>query len=117
MKRREYQEKYMKNLLVQDKYKELETKIEDTIYLFEEVKNIIDTQNQDIKIIEDTIENVKEKIFISDQILTESNFLKIINYKGIFIGAGLGSFVIFYNPYLAVGSILFGCWIGQNKII
>ena len=113
MKRREYQEKFMYNLLPK---KELETEVQDTLYLFEEVKNLIEKQDENIKHISEELEQTKTKVFETEIKLEETQYEKIetTNYKGMLIGATLGSLVVIYSPYLAVGSVLLGGWIGKN---
>ena len=113
MKRREYQEKFMYNLLPK---KELETEVQDTLYLFEEVNNLIVKQYENIQHISDELEQTKNKVFDTEFKIEEAQYEKIemTNYKCMLIGATLGSLVVIYSPYLAFGSVLLGGWIGKN---
>jgi hypothetical protein len=108
MKRREYQEKF--NLIPK---KKIETEVQDTLYLFEEVKNLIEKQDENIQHINDVLEDTKSKVLETESIVEKSEKLKT-NYVGMVIGATLGSLVVVYSPYLAIGSILLGGYIGKN---
>lgn len=107
MKRQEYQEKFI------IPKKKIETEVQDTLYLFEEVKNLIEKQDEDIQHISDVIEDTKSKVIETESIVEKSEKLKT-NYVGMVIGATLGSLVVVYSPYLAIGSILLGGYIGKN---
>jgi len=109
MKRREYQEKFI------IPKKELETEVQDTFYLFEEVKNLIEKQDENIKHISEELEQTKTKVFETEiKLETQYENIETTNYKGMLIGATLGSLVVIYSPYLAIGSVLLGGWIGKN---
>jgi hypothetical protein len=107
MKRREYQEKFI------IPKKKIETEVQDTLYLFEEVKNLIEKQDENIQHINDVLEDTKSKVLETESIVEKSEKLKT-NYVGMVIGATLGSLVVIYSPYLAIGSILLGGYIGKN---
>jgi hypothetical protein len=49
-----------------------------------------------------------------DNYYSEYEKIEMTNYKGMLIGATLGSLVVIYSPYLAIGSVLLGGWIGKN---
>lgn len=107
MKRQEYQEKFI------IPKKKIETEVQDTLYLFEEVKNLIEKQDENIQHISDVVEDTKSKVLGTESIVENSEKLKT-NYVGMVIGATLGSLVVVYSPYLAIGSILLGGYIGKN---
>jgi hypothetical protein len=90
--------------------------VQDTFYLFEEVKNLIEKQDENIKHISEELEQTKTKVFDTEIRLEKTQYEKIetTNYKGLVIGATLGSLVVVYSPYLAIGSILLGGYIGKN---
>ena len=105
MLRKEYQEKY---ILKKKKIKEIEEETKNIFTLFEELQNEVKKEDENLNIIEETINKVDNEIKISEteiENVKKSNFL---NYTTALFGAGLGSIVILYNPYLCIGSIIAG---------
>ena len=105
MLRKEYQEKY---ILKKKKIKEIEEETKNIFTLFEELQNEVKKEDENLNIIEETINKVDNEIKISEteiENVKKSNFL---NYTTALFGAGLGSIVILYNPYLCIGTIIAG---------
>ena len=109
MLRKEYQEKY---ILKHRKIKEIEEETKNIFYLFEELQKEVDLQDEKINTIEETINTVNEEVKIVEndiKDIKESNeSSKLFNYSTAFLGAGLGSLTLLYNPYLCIGTIIAG---------
>jgi hypothetical protein len=98
--------------------KSLEEEIKDVFYLFEELYEDINNQNKSIQTIDDKIQKTKDEVFLAEEKVDVSNDmsntikkLEIPYY--MFIGGGLGSLAIIYNPYVGISSIVGGMFLGS----
>ena len=106
MLRKEYQEKY---ILKNKKIKEIEAETKEVFFLFEELKENIDNQSEKVKTIEEIIDKVREDVKLTEPVILEAKEnSKFLNYSTAFLGAGLGSLTLLYNPYLCIGTIIAG---------
>lgn len=114
MLRQKYQERFIKT----KKVKRLEEEIKDVFYLFEELYEDINNQSKTLQTIEDKIQNSKEEILIAEDKVEVSNETnnKIKKFEVpyyMFIGGGIGSLAIIYNPYIGISSIVGGMFLGS----
>jgi hypothetical protein len=112
MLRRQYQEKFFG---VQNNYeiKEIEEEFSLVSELFTELNKEVLKSRKSIDVIEDYISKTKEDVDESETThLIEGRKMKFdIYYKKFktgFLGAGIGSLVAIYNPYIAIGSTIIG---------
>ena len=113
MLRQKYQEKFIKI----KKVKSLEEEIKEVFYLFEELYVDINNQSNSLQTIQDNIEKSKDNVFVAEEKVTESNNEHNTSKKFevpyyMFIGGGLGSLAIIYNPYIGITSIIGGMFLG-----
>lgn len=111
MLRKEYHEKY---ILKKEKIKDIEEETKNIFILFEELKEEIEYQEEKVNIIAENIHNINEKVVSSENKLKEAKSnSKVLNYTTTLFGAGLGSLMVLYNPYLCIGSIIIGGMFGH----
>lgn len=114
MLRKKYQDKYItKNQKIQ----EIESELNETFYLFEEIYEEIKKQDDELKTIEDSIIKSKHENVIAEEEVKQLDNINDINRPSLYhiiIGGGLGSCIIAYNPYIGIGGIIGGMIIGSS---
>lgn len=89
----------------------LQEDISDVFFLFEELKQHIDTQNPNICNLEENIITSKQMVeTIEKNILPKENLTDKLRhfFYYAFIGGSLASVVLLYNPYVGIGAISTG---------
>ncbi len=115
MLRKKYQEKY---ILTKDSktenIQEIEKEVESLFYLFEELREETDKQDKVVNTISEYITTLNEEIKVSENDVKDSKDIidRFKEIKFAVAGMTLGSLVIIYNPYIAIGSILGGGVLG-----
>ena len=102
-----------------DTYEKLAQDVQILNTLFKDLNYMIKDQGEYLDIIENNISTSKENVIhahtdlvISNQIINTGFLANISNIKYGTIGAGLGAFILLYNPYIAIGTICLGGIIG-----
>lgn len=121
MYRQQYQDKYIinnnseirKRIKIKEEIEAIEEELKDVFYLFEELKNENIKQSSSFTHISDIIENSKNEISESENQVNQSKeeqdkYSYISSVTGGLIGAGLGSLVFIYSPYIAIGTTIGG---------
>ena len=114
MLRQQYQEKFVKK---QKHIKSLNEEIKEVFYLFEELEEEVKKSQSTINTIEDNIETIKEQVNETEESVKiaekEEERNKNFNISlYMILGGGLGSFIIAYNPYVGIGGIVGGMFVG-----
>jgi len=115
MLRKQYQEKFFKK---QKHIKSLNEEIKEVFYLFEELEEEVKKSQTNINTIEDNIETIKEQVNDIEEtvniVQNEEERNKKLNISlYMILGGGLGSFIIAYNPYVGIGGIVGGMFVGS----
>lgn len=115
MLRQQYQEKFFKK---QKHIKSLNEEIKEVFYLFEELEEEVKKSQTSINTIEDNIETIKEQVNDIEEtvniVQNEEERNKKLNISlYMILGGGLGSFIIAYNPYVGIGGIVGGMFVGS----
>lgn len=115
MLRKQYQEKFFKK---QNHIKSLNEEIKEVFYLFEELEEEVKKSQTNINTIEDNIETIKEQVNDIEEtvniVQNEEERNKKLNISlYMILGGGLGSFIIAYNPYVGIGGIVGGMFVGS----
>ena len=107
MLRKKYQETYV---IRKNKIQDISKEVQQVSYLFEELFEEVKKQDTDIKTISEEVEETKKIIIDGNETIEETNKIKSFYYilTGSIIGGGLGSIVLLYNPYVAIGSCICG---------
>ena len=108
MLRKNYQETYIipkKKTIV-----DLSKDVQEVSFLFQELFEEVKRQDNDINTIQDSVEEIKQQITDTENIVkdseNESNKFYII--IGSLFGGGIGSLMVLYNPYAAIGTCIGG---------
>lgn len=108
MLRKKYQETYIipKKKTITDLSKD----VQEVSLLFQELFEEVKKQDTEITTIQDNVEEIKHQIDTTENIIqdsaNESNKFYII--IGSLFGGGLGSLMVLYNPYAAIGTCIGG---------
>jgi hypothetical protein len=105
MLRKEYQDKY---ILKKKKISDIEEESKNIFILFEELQEEVKKSEEKVNSIEEVINKVHDEVKTSEIEITEIKDYNKLNYTTTLLGAGLGSLVILYNPYICIGSIIVG---------
>lgn len=105
MLRQKYQEKFIKN---KKEIEHIETEIKEVFYLFEELYEEINKKENEVNTIQDNIQTIKGDIKKVENSIIDIEETNNSYLYYAFIGGGLGSFALIYNPYIGIGSILGG---------
>ncbi len=113
-----------KQQLVTDKeniYGKLEKDVKMLNNIFTDLNYMINEQGEYLDSIEANISTSKQDVEIAHTDIVESNQIihsgvlaNIKNLKFSSVGAGLGAIMFIYNPYLAIGTMVIGGFIGWN---
>jgi len=103
MLRKEYQDKY---ILKKKKISDIEEETKNIFILFEELQEEVKKSEEKVNSIE-VINKVHDEVKTSEIEIKNIENNKL-NYTTTLLGAGLGSLVILYNPYICIGSIIVG---------
>jgi t-SNARE complex subunit (syntaxin) len=114
MYRRHFAEKIIKK---HQDIKEIQTETEDVFYLFEELREEVESSNSQIETIEDYIQTCKEEVKTTEEINCENTIQIKSDQKtkliiSTILGVGVGSLFFIYNPYVAIGTSIGGGMIG-----
>lgn len=108
MLRKKYQETYIiskKNTII-----DLSKDLQEVSFLFQELFEEVKRQDNDINTIQDNVEQIKQEINTTENVIkdssNESNKFYII--IGSLFGGGIGSLMVLYNPYAAIGTCIGG---------
>jgi len=108
MLRKKYQETYIiskKKTVVG-----LSKDVQEVSFLFQELFEEVKKQDSEINTIQDNIEEIKQQINTTENVVNdsanESNKFYII--VGTLFGGGIGSLMVLYNPYAAIGTCIGG---------
>jgi t-SNARE complex subunit (syntaxin) len=84
--------------------------------MFNDLHDIVKQQGHQIDTLEDSIVTTKSDVELAHKdIVSAKGFSSSFNsIRNSAIGVGLGSLVYLYNPYLAVGSIVLGGYLGYS---
>jgi len=104
MKRKEYQEKFVK-------IKKIKEDTEEILCLFEELKDEVKTQDKSIQTIDDNLSLINEDVKIAEIELKESDSY---SKMGLVIGGGIGAVAFLYSPIVGSLSVIAGASIGLN---
>ncbi len=107
--RKELQERFF-GIERQKQIMKLNQDISDVFFLFEELRQQVDIQKLPIEHISKSQEKIKTDILTSSTELNEmSNFSdKLRHFYYAFVGGGMASVFLLYNPYIGVGAISTG---------
>jgi t-SNARE complex subunit (syntaxin) len=112
MLRQKYQEQFFRSA----KIHEIQKDTQEIFYLFEEIMEEVKQQERKLATIEESIEESVDNTTIGEIQINESKELKenniLKNIYGAIIGGGIGSIIIIYNPYIAIGAIIGGTIMG-----
>lgn len=115
MLRKSYQEKFFgsKKDNINYDFKEIEDEFSLISELFTELNREVINKQKSIDVIDDYINTTKNNVEVSETIeLQEANKEEFNKYKSklasSLVGAGLGSLVAIYNPYVAIGGVIVG---------
>lgn len=121
MFRQKYQEKFIipyinrtQNLSKrQEEIEKIEDEMKDIFYLFEELKNENIRQSETVTVLSDLLEQTKNEINSTENNITEAKvendlYIYTKSIKSGLIGAGLGSLLFIYSPYIAIGTTVGG---------
>jgi t-SNARE complex subunit (syntaxin) len=114
MLRQQYQEKFFKTKQI----KSINEEVKEIFYLFEELENEVKNYQTAIDTIEDNVEQIKSEVKDTEETIVSANYEEELRKKYnmslyVIIGGGLGSFIIAYNPYVGIGGIVGGMFIGS----
>lgn len=97
----------------------LEEDIKNIYSLFTDLSNEIHKEDENFVLISDYIDNIKNDIKISNEEIKEANeividstYSKIGVIGSTIFGMGIGSIATIYSPYLAIGTIISGGFLG-----
>ena len=84
--------------------------------MFKDLDHIVKQQGEQLNTLEDSIITSKEDVFIAnkDIVLANGFSSSLTSFKASIIGVGLGSIIYVYNPYLAIGSMILGGYVGYS---
>lgn len=112
MLRQQYQEKFINK----KKIKNINDEIKEIFYLFEDLEEEVKKSQIKIDTIEDNIEEITEEVNETEEEVDKSKQETNKNYNislYMILGGGLGSFIIAYNPYIGLGGIVGGMFVGS----
>lgn len=108
MLRKKYQETYI--ISKKKTVDELSKDVQEVSFLFQELFEEVKKQDTEINTIQDNVEEVKRQIDTTENVVqdsaNESNKFYII--VGSLFGGGIGSLMVLYNPYAAIGTCIGG---------
>jgi hypothetical protein len=108
MLRKNYQEKYI--IPKKNSIEKISKDVQEVSFLFQELFEEIKKQDTQINTIEDNVEDIKQQIDHTENTIkdsqNESNKFYIL--VGSLFGGGLGSLMVLYNPYAAIGTCIGG---------
>jgi hypothetical protein len=89
---------------------ELNQDISDVFFLFEELRQKVDIQKLPIEHIKNSQEKIKTDILTSTTELNETSDIsdKLRHFYYAFVGGGMASVFLLYNPYIGAGAISTG---------
>ena len=112
MLRQKYQEQFFRSAQIKD----IQTDTQELFYLFEDIMEEVKQQERKLSTIEESIEESVDNINNTEIQINELKELKnnnlLKNIYGAIIGGGIGSIVVMYNPYIAIGTIIGGTIMG-----
>ena len=84
--------------------------------MFTDLHDMVKEQGQQLDTLEDSIITTKSDVSKAHkEIVVASTFSNsLTSIRSSIIGVGVGSLVYLYNPYLAIGSMLVGGYIGYS---
>ena len=84
--------------------------------MFTDLNNMVKDQGQKLDSLEDSIVTTKSDVSTAHkEIIVANHFSRgLASIRSSIIGIGVGSLVYLYNPYLAIGSMLVGGYIGLS---
>lgn len=93
----------------------LEQDISDVFFLFEELRQNVETQIPNISQLEESIISSKEIVQnIEENILPQETITeKLRHFYYAFVGGSMASIVLLYNPYIGIGAISTGLIAGS----
>jgi len=117
--RQKYQEQFFRKDFIykREKIKEIEQESAEVFSLFEDIIAEVKAQEKQLSTIEENIEESISTIKETSQEIAQVEEQKHTTlYKkiiGVVIGGGIGSIVVLYNPYVAIGTIVGGTIAGS----
>ncbi len=117
--RQKYQEQFFKQDMScrREKIKAIEEESAEVFSLFEDIIAEVKEQERKLSTIEENIEEsvstIKETSQEIVQVEQQQNISLYKHFMGVVIGGGLGSIVVLYNPYVAIGTIIGGTIAGS----
>jgi len=93
----------------------LEQDISDVFFLFEELRQNVETQIPAISLLEENIISSKEIVQnVEENILPQEKITdKLRHFYYAFVGGSVASVVLLYNPYVCIGAISTGLIAGS----
>ena len=84
--------------------------------MFTDLHDIVKDQGQKLDSLEDSIVTTKSDVSNAHKEIVVANHFSrgLASIRSGIIGIGVGSLVYLYNPYLAIGSMLVGGYIGLS---
>lgn len=84
--------------------------------MFTDLNDMIKDQGQKLDSLEDSIITTKSDVSAAHKEIVVANHFSrgLASIRSSIIGIGVGSLVYLYNPYLAIGSMLVGGYIGLS---
>jgi hypothetical protein len=117
--RQKYQEQFFKQDMSyrREKIKAIEEESAEVFSLFEDIIAEVKEQERKLSTIEENIEEsvstIKETSQEIAKVEQQQNTSLYKHFMGVVIGGGLGSIVVLYNPYVAIGTIIGGTIAGS----
>jgi len=108
MLRKKYQETYI--ISKKKKVADLSKDVQEVSFLFQELFEEVKRQDNDIKTIAEEVNNTNNLINATELDVNKSNNTQSTYYilTGSLIGGGLGTLLLLYNPYVAIGTCICG---------
>lgn len=108
MLRKNYQEKYI--IPKKNSIEKISKDVQEVSFLFQELFEEIKKQDTQINTIEDNVEDIKQQMNNTENTIKESEnkYNKYHILAGSLFGGGLGSLMLLYNPYAAIGTCIGG---------